>query len=126
MNFQFLIIISIINLYSLISNDVKHIWLNKNADIYLDIVQLIILFYFIIEIIIFSFLDEIYLYSLSFWIDAFGTLFIFLNVEFITDYMFGYNNISHNSSNAINGFIEYLSICIAMFERLVRILKIIK
>ena len=40
--------------------------------------------------------------------------------------MFGYNNISHNSSNAINGFIEYLSICIAMFERLVRILKIIK
>ena len=126
LNFQYLIIIWIINFYSLISNDVKHIWLNKNADIYFDIVQLILLFYFIIEMIIFLFLDEIYLYSLSFWIDAIGTLFIFLNVEFITNYMFGYNNISHNSSYATNGFIEYLSICIAMFERLIRILKIIK
>ena len=126
LNFPFLIIMCIINFYTLVSNDIKHIWLDKSVDIYFDIINLILLFYFITEIIIFSLFDEVYIKTLVFWVDIIGTIFIILNVESITDYIFGYNNFSQNSSNKTKILFEYFSIFIIMFERLLRSIKILK
>ena len=123
-NSYFLTFLCIINIFSLFSNDIKHICLSKNVDIYFDIILLIILLYYIIEMVIFSLLDKLnYYHSFVFWIDMFGILFIIFNIEFITNYIFGYNTINPKKNNSQ---VEYLSTCLIMLERLFRIVNIIK
>ena len=126
LNISFIIIMYIMNIFSLFSNDIMHIWLNKNVDIYFDIINLITVLYFILEIFIFLILDEGYFNSLIFWIDIVGTILIIFNVELITNYIFGYNDIAHSSSRTTNSTIEYLNIVITMLERVLRMAKVLK
>ena len=126
LNLPILIIMIIINIFSLFSNDIKHIWLKKDVDIYFDIIYFIALFFFILEIIALSILKETYLNSSDFWMDLIGTLFIIFNIELITDYIFRYNKINNISSIKLNNSIDYLNICIIMIERVVRIFKTLK
>ena len=126
LNIPILIIMVIITIFSLFSNDIRHIWLKKDVDFYFDITNFVALFLFIIEIIVLIILNETYLNSLIFWVDLIGALFIIFNIELITNYIFGYNKINDISSRKINSSIEYLHICIIMLERVVRISKILK
>ena len=125
-NIPFLIIMIIMNIFSLFSSDVRNIWLSKKVDIYFDIINLISILYFILEIIILCFLDEAYLNSFIFWIDTIGAICIIFNVEMLTNYIFGYNKINNKSERIINNSIEYIKICIIMLERVIRIAKVVQ
>ena len=124
-NIPILFIMIIMNLFSLFSNDIRHLWVDKNADIYIDIINLIALLYFIIEIIILCLLDDTYLASFIFWIDLIGALFILFNVEFIIQKIFS-KFIYNKSESQINISFEYLNICFIMLERVIRTAKILK
>ena len=126
-NVPFLLIMILMNVFTLFSSDVRHIWITKKADIYFDVINLIAILYFLLEIILYSFLDVVYLNSFPFWLDSIGTLFIIFNVEFICNYIFGYNTINQKSSGRIiNNSIEYLQMCLMMFERVIRISKVVQ
>jgi len=119
LNIYVLIIMILLNLFSLFSNDIKHIWLQKNADIYFDIINFISILYFIGEIISLYFLNEFYLNSFNFWIDVIATLCILLDIELITNMIFVNNFKTKNYS-------EYIYICIIILERVIRATKIIR
>ena len=125
-NIPFLIIMIIMNVFTLFSSDIRHIWIKKNADIYFDVINLVAILYFLLEIILYSFLDEVYLNGFPFWLDTIGTIFIIFNVEILCNYIFGYNKINQSSYRIINNSIEYLQICLMMFERVIRIAKIVQ
>ena len=119
LNIYILIIMIFFNLFSLFSNDIKHIWLPKNIDIYFDTINIISILYFIGEIISLIFLNEFYLNSFNFWIDVIATLCILLDIELITNMIF-VNNFKTNNST------EYIYICIIILERVIRVTKIIR
>ena len=119
LNVYVLIIMIFFNLFSLFSNDIKHIWLPENVDIYFDTINIISTLYFIGEIISLVFLIEFYLNSFNFWIDIIATLCILLDIELITNVFF-INNFKTNNST------EYIYICIIILERVIRATKIIR
>jgi hypothetical protein len=86
-NIPFLIIMILMNVFTLFSSDVRHIWIKKSADIYFDVINLVAILYFLLEIILYSFLDEVYLNSFPFWLDTIGTIFIIFNVEILCNYI---------------------------------------
>ena len=126
LNVPILILMIAMNFCSLYLNDIRHIWLDRKVDIYFDIINLITIIYFIVEINVFFLLDNTYFNSFTFWIDVIGVLCIFFNIELITNYIFGYNLINTKSNRKINNSIEYLLICIIMLERVLRAAKILK
>lgn len=119
LNIYILIIMIFFNLFSLFSNDIKHIWLTKKVDIYFDVINIISILYFIGEIISLYFLNEFYLNSFKFWVDVIATLCILLDIELITNMIF-VNNFKTNNST------EYIYICIIILERVLRSTKIIR
>ena len=119
LNIYVLIIMLFLNIFSLFSNDIKHIWLPKKVDIYFDTINIIAIIYFIGEIISLYFLNEFYLNSFNFWIDIIATLCILLDIELITNKIFVNNFKTNNSS-------EYIYICIIILSRLIRATKIIR
>ena len=114
------------SVFSLFSNDIRHIWFDKNSDIYFDIINLIALFLFIIEIIILCLLDDKYFISFIFWVDIIGILCIFFNVEIINNYIFYNYKIKNEVQNKKNNSFEYIHICIIMLERVIRISKVLE
>ena len=125
-NIPILIILIIIHFFSLFSNDIRHIWLDKKTDIYFDIINIISLFFFTSEIIILCLLDDKYFLSFIFLVDIIGILCIIFNVELINNYIFYDYKINNESQTKINNSVEYLYICIIMLERVIRISKILK
>ena len=119
LNIYVLIIMLFLNIFSLISNDIKHIWLPKNVDIYFDTINIISILYFIGEIISLHFLNEFYLNSFNFWKDIIATLCILLDIELITNKIFVNNFKTNNSS-------EYIYICIIILSRVIRATKVIR
>ncbi len=126
LTFPILILMVTMNFFSLFLNDIRHIWLDKKVDIYFDIINFITIIYFILEIIEFYLLDNSYLNSFIFWIDAIGAFCIIFNIELISNYIFVYNNIKNKSKTQISNTMEYLHICIIMLERVLRVAKIYK
>ena len=122
LNFKTLIIMVIVNILSLFSNDIKHIWLPKSVDIYFDIFNLIFFLYFIVEIILLCFFNNSYLCSFLFILDIIGTICILFDIEFINNFIFGYNL----ENNKINMTAKYIHICIIMLERVIRSTKVIR
>ena len=123
LNYFILVIMIVFNLFSLFSNDIKHIWLPKKVDIYFDIFNFISLFYFIIEIIAICFLENEYFISFLFWIDIIGALMIVYDIEIITNSIFRYNTLN---TFRINNSYEYSHICIVIIERVIRSIKFLR
>ena len=126
LNIPILIIIIVMSVFSLFSNDIRHIWFDKNSDIYFDIINLIALFLFIIEIIILCLLDDKYFISFIFWVDIIGILCIFFNVEIINNYIFYNYKIKNEVQNKKNNSFEYIHICKIMLERVISISKVLE
>ena len=124
-NIPILILMISINVYSLISSDIRHIWLDKNVDIYFDIINFIALLYFIFEIIILCLIDDTYLFSFIFWSDAIGTVCILINIEIVTNKIFGYDK-RNESKKILNNSMEYFSVFIIMIERAIRAAQVLK
>ena len=120
LNIYILIIMSVFHFFSLFSNDIRHIWLSKKVDIYFDILNFISLIYFIIEILGLYFLDNTYLFSFFFWIDVIGSICILFDIEYVANYVFGYNR----ENDKINNSTEYIHIGIIMLERVIRATKV--
>jgi hypothetical protein len=123
LNYFILVIMIVFNLFSLFSNDIKHIWLPKKVDIYFDIINFISLIYFILEIIVICFLENEYLISFLFWIDVIGTIMILLDIEIISNSIFIYNTLN---TYKINNTLEYIQVCITIFERVIRSIKFLR
>ena len=123
LNYLVLMIMIIFNLFSLFSNDIKHIWMPKKVDIYFDIINFIALLYFILEIVAICFLENEYLISFLFWLDVLGTLMILLDIEIISNSIFKYNALN---TYKINNTLEYIQICITIFERVIRSIKFLR
>ena len=126
LNIPILITVILINIFSLISSDIRHIWMDKNVDIYFDIINFIVLFYFVVEMIFICLIDDTYLNSFLFWIDAIGNILILLNIELFINKLFGYDEIKNKSRKKMNNSIEYFLIFVIMIERAIRSSKILK
>ena len=127
LNIPILIFISILHLFSLISSDIKHIWLPREVDLYFDIVNYIILLYLIFEIIIVSILHESYLFGLIFWVDVIGAICVIFDIEMFVAFVLGYGPIDKNFENSkITNSIEYIVVCTMMFGRAIRASKIFR
>ena len=122
LNIYILIIMSFFHFFSLFSNDIRHIWLPKKIDIYFDILNFISFLYFIIEIVGLYFLDNTYLFSFFFWVDLIGTICIIFGIEYISNYIFGYNL----ENGKIDNSTEYIHIGIIILERVIRATKVIR
>ena len=126
-NLPILILILILYLFSLFSSDVKHIWLSTKVDLYFDIINYIILFYMIIEMIFVYILDELYLNTFVFWIDVLGTITVLFDIEMFMALVLGYGPIDkHFENKKITNSVEYLVICIMMLGRAIRASKIFR
>mgnify|MGYP002624134323 CR=1 FL=1 len=123
LNYFILMIMIIFNLFSLLSNDIKHIWLPKKVDIYFDIFNFISILYFILEIIAICILEDEYLISFLFWIDVIGAIMILFDIEIISNPIFKYNTLdTYKMSNTL----EYIHVCIIIFERVIRSIKFLR
>jgi len=123
LNYFILMIMFVFNLFSLLSNDIKHIWLPIKVDIYFDIFNLISILYFVLEIIVICFLENEYCISFLFWVDVIGTIMNLFDIEYISNSIFRYNTLN---TYKINNTFEYIHICIIIFERVIRSIKFLR
>lgn len=96
-NIFFTIVIALITIYSLFSEDIKILFTQKGADIVFNILNIIALVLFSVEII-FGFIGKpVYRWSFFFWLDIISTVSMLLDLTWISNEFNGGYSSSQNS-----------------------------
>jgi hypothetical protein len=74
---------SLVTFYALFADDIKILLLPKSADTSMDIITLIFMFLYLIELIMGVLAVPNYLFSFYFWVDLVSTLSMLADVTFI-------------------------------------------
>lgn len=95
------IIITLCTIYTLFFDDIRIIGFRSSADIYFDVITLIIFSIFAIDIILNSIAKPTYFISFFFWLDIIATATLILDVVFIANAM-GINTITISNGTGSN------------------------
>lgn len=87
-NIFFQIFITVVALYSLFSDDIRIASTNNSADLGFDIVHIILIFIFSIEIVLNWISSEDYRLSFFFFLDVISSLSLILDISMITQLMY--------------------------------------
>jgi hypothetical protein len=88
-----LAMMTLMTLFALLASDFKTAFCPISVDFIFDLIQLVIMCIFALEIIFTAISKEEYLWSFFFWLDVIATLSIIQDVGFIFDSIIGTNNI---------------------------------
>ena len=81
----FQILITTLIIYALFGTDIKFLCFNKDKDLSFDILTLISLIVFTLEIIISIVVKKDYLFSFFFWLDVFSTMTLILDLSWVDE-----------------------------------------
>lgn len=82
-NNYFVGFMTLLTIIALFSNDVQMAWLQADIDLVFDILQTIMLVFFVFEIIITCLAKKSYINSFFFWLDIIATLSLIQDISFI-------------------------------------------
>lgn len=119
-------LISILTVYSLFFDDFRTALFDPAVDIYYDVIGLIILGVFTLEIVLSSFFIDNYFLSFFFFLDIVSTASIVFDVNFLSDAIFGTENSSSLSQLAAQSKASRAATRAVRIVKLVRIIRIIK
>jgi len=90
----FIYIMTSLTIYALFGDDVRLLFFSKPSDFFFNIITIVAMAAFIIEIIISSFAkkDE-YLFSFYFWLDVISTVSLLFDISWIWDTLTGVDDI---------------------------------
>ena len=123
---KYQVLISVLTVYSLFFDDFRTAFFDPSIDIYYDVIGLIILGVFTLEIILSSFLIDHYFLSFFFFLDIVSTASIVFDVNFLSDLIFGTENSSSLSQLAAQSKASRAATRAVRIVKLVRIIRIIK
>jgi signal transduction histidine kinase len=123
---KYQVVISIFTLYSLFFDDFRTAVFEASADIYFDIIGLVIMGVFIIEIIVSCFVVNGYFLSFFFFLDVISTVSMVFDVSFINGYIFNTNVSSSITQLARQSKATRAATRAVRIIKLVRIIRIIK
>lgn len=120
--------------YALFSDDFKHALTSKSADPYFNIITLIVLAGFIIEVTLQSFAIDDYFLSLYFWLDCLATITMITDVTWIWSSITGQNDLVLDGAQQASNFMRASRSArvgarvsrIARVMRLVRLLRVVR
>lgn len=115
-----------LTLYSLFSDDFRTTFFSKTVDDTFDILSLIVMAIFTIEIVISTIVQEGYLFSFFFFLDIISTISIIFDVNFITDSIFSTNTSSSVAQLAAQSKASRAATRAVRIVKLFRVIRIMK
>jgi hypothetical protein len=123
---KYQVLISVLTVYSLFFDDFRTALFDPSVDIFYDVIGLIILGVFTLEIILSSCLIDNYFLSFFFFLDIVSTASIVFDVNFLSDQIFGTENSSSLTQLAAQSKASRAATRAVRIVKLVRIIRIIK
>jgi len=125
------IIVVLMTVYALFSDDFKNAVTNKGADPYFNIVTLFVLAAFIIEITISSIAIEEYFLSLYFWLDCLATITMITDVTWIWKAIVGEGDVVLDDTQQASNFIRAsrsarIGARISRLSRVMRLIRLLR
>ena len=71
--------------FALFASDIQAAWLPSSVDFSFDVIQVLLFFFFTLEIVLASIAKKDYLWSFFFWLDVVATLSLLQDISFIFD-----------------------------------------
>ena len=87
-NIYFQVFITVIALFSLFSDDIRMAAFDAAADLTFDVIHMILILIFVVEIILSWIALEDYRFSFYFFLDVISSLSILLDISMITELMY--------------------------------------
>ena len=116
-NFKFQFLINIITVYVLFADYFRVMFFDNRADIYFDVLTIICIFVFVIELLVYLIADSKYFLSFYFFLDVLATVFLVFDITSIANRMFYSQNQNSGSEIAIR---------IGKIVRIIRLIRILK
>jgi hypothetical protein len=116
----------VLTIYSLFFDDFRTAFFQADVDIYYDVIGLVIMSIFTLEIVLSSFFMENYFLSFFFFLDIISTASIIFDVNFLSDAIFGTGNGSSLTQLAAQSKASRAATRAVRIVKLVRIIRIIK
>ena len=126
---KYQILITVLTLYSLFSDDFRTAAFDARVDIYFDTVSLIVMGIFVVEIVLSCLVLDGYTLSFFFWLDVLSTATIIFDVNFITDDIFvnsGSGSVAQLASQSKASRAATRAVRIMKLFRVIRIIKVYK
>ena len=126
LSLKYQVFITLLTLYSLFSDDLRTAFFTRKVDMGFDVLSLVVMVIFLVEIVLSTLVIEDYFLSFFFFLDIVSTVSIIFDVNFISDLIFATSTSSSVAQLASQSKASRAATRAVRIVKLFRIFRIIK